>query len=58
MNDKNDKVEEAKHIIETFFIRDTRSWNDYERAKRLIQVGFTPNEYSYLIKYISDYFGV
>jgi hypothetical protein len=54
----NDKIEEVKHTVETMFVRNTRSWKDYERAKNLIQVGFTPGEYSCLIKFIADYLGV
>ena len=37
----------------------TKSWHDYERAKRAIHsLTLTPNEYTQVIRYITEYIGV
>ncbi|MFA5150992.1 MAG: hypothetical protein WC554_00385 [Clostridia bacterium] len=54
----NEKINNTKILIERFFEKGTKSLRDYEQAKQLIQIGFTPQEYEELIKFITDYIGV
>lgn len=54
----NKKIEEIKNTIKRVYLPKTRDWRDYERAKQLIQTGFTPDEYSLLIRFITDYLGL
>jgi hypothetical protein len=53
-----DRIEEVKQIIRQHYTQGSRSWREYERAKQLIRSGFTPAEYSHLIKYIANYLKV
>jgi hypothetical protein len=53
-----EQVEKTKQMIARMFEPDTKLWLDYGRAKRLIQNGFTPEEYEELIDFITKYLGV
>ena len=52
-----DKITATKEQIVQQFDKNTHSWHDYERAKRLVS-DFNYQEYQELIKFIANHLGV